>query len=69
MEWLSKATNWTRFSATAQLGVVHKGNMRNSFNLLSPYLPQESSVNSSHYTEGFSRVAHLLKVVLCLHWE
>lgn len=53
MEWLSKASNWTRFSATAQLGVIHKGNLKNSFNLLSPYLPQESgSVNASPYTEG-----------------
>jgi 26S proteasome regulatory subunit N2 len=26
MEWLSRATNWAKFSATAQLGVIHKVN-------------------------------------------
>jgi 26S proteasome regulatory subunit N2 len=24
LEWLSRATNWTKFSATAALGVIHK---------------------------------------------
>lgn len=24
MEWLSRATNWAKFSATAGLGVIHK---------------------------------------------
>ena len=53
MDWLARAGLWTKFSATAQLGVVHKGNLANSKNLLSPYLPQEAtSVSSSPYVEG-----------------
>lgn len=24
LEWLSRATNWSKFSATAALGVIHK---------------------------------------------
>lgn len=24
MEWLSRASNWSKFSATASLGVIHK---------------------------------------------
>jgi hypothetical protein len=31
LEWLSRATNWSKFSATAALGVIHKvsfGNIR-----------------------------------------
>lgn len=51
LEWLGKATNWAKFTATASLGVVHKGHMRESMNLLAPYLPQ-GGVSSSPYSEG-----------------
>lgn len=33
-EWLGKATNWAKFSATAVLGVIHKGNFEESSTLL-----------------------------------
>eukprot|EP00158_Paraphelidium_tribonemae_P008041 Partr_v1_DN28445_c2_g2_i1_m41566 putative 26S proteasome len=53
MDWLSKASLWAKFSATAQLGVVHMRNLANSRSLLSPYLPrEEASVTSSPYVEG-----------------
>ncbi|TMW67451.1 hypothetical protein Poli38472_011071 [Pythium oligandrum] len=51
LEWLGKATNWAKFTATASLGVVHKGHVRESMNLLAPYLPQ-GGVSPSPYSEG-----------------
>lgn len=51
LEWLGKATNWAKFTATASLGVVHKGHVRESMNLLAPYLPQ-GGVSTSPYSEG-----------------
>lgn len=53
MDWMAKASNWSKFSATAQLGVIHRGNIANSMKILSPYLPQQDgSVSSSVYSEG-----------------
>ena len=51
LDWLSKATNWAKFSATAALGVIHKGHLSKSAALLAPYLPQEG-VSGSAYSEG-----------------
>uniref|UniRef100_M4BF93 Uncharacterized protein n=1 Tax=Hyaloperonospora arabidopsidis (strain Emoy2) TaxID=559515 RepID=M4BF93_HYAAE len=51
LEWLGKATNWAKFTATASLGVVHKGHVRESMNLLAPYLPQ-GGITTSPYSEG-----------------
>jgi 26S proteasome regulatory subunit N2 len=51
LEWLGKATNWAKFTATASLGVVHKGHVRESMNLLAPYLSQ-GGVSASPYSEG-----------------
>ncbi|KAJ3041540.1 proteasome regulatory particle base subunit [Rhizophlyctis rosea] len=51
LEWLSRATNWTKFSATAALGVIHKGQIAQGMALLAPYLPQDG-VSSSAYSEG-----------------
>lgn len=51
LDWLGKATNWAKFTATASLGVVHKGHVRESMNLLAPYLPQ-GGMSSSPYSEG-----------------
>jgi len=55
LEWLQKATNWARFSATAGLGVIHKGHLKVGMSLLSPYLPQTPSVSA--YSEGGSLYA------------
>ncbi|KAI8897971.1 armadillo-type protein [Globomyces pollinis-pini] len=51
LEWLSRANNWSKFSATAALGVIHKGHLSQSTALLAPYLPQEG-VSGSAYSEG-----------------
>ncbi|KAJ3111018.1 proteasome regulatory particle base subunit [Phlyctochytrium bullatum] len=41
LEWLAKATNWTKFIATAALGVIHKGQISLGMALLGPYLPKD----------------------------
>ncbi|KAJ3383426.1 proteasome regulatory particle base subunit [Lobulomyces angularis] len=51
LEWLSRATHWTKFSATAALGVIHKGQIEKGKDLLSPYLPKDG-VSGSAYCEG-----------------
>jgi len=56
MEWIQKATNWTKFSVTATLGVIHKGQISQGLKLLGPYLPQDG-VTGSPYTEGGSLYA------------
>ncbi|KIJ45113.1 hypothetical protein M422DRAFT_29967 [Sphaerobolus stellatus SS14] len=58
LEWLGRASNWSKFSATAALGVIHKGNFDQSMTLLGPYLPgDDSSASSSSYSEGGSLYA------------
>ncbi|KAF9388786.1 proteasome regulatory particle base subunit [Podila verticillata] len=56
LEWLSRATNWSKFSATAALGVIHKGHLSQGLALLAPYLPQDG-VTASPYSEGGSLFA------------
>lgn len=43
LEWLAKSTNWAKFTATASLGVVHKGHESDALSLMSQYLPKDSS--------------------------
>lgn len=52
LDWVSKATNWSKFSAAASLGVIHKGNSAKAMDILNPYLPGPPSPNSSPYSEG-----------------
>ncbi|KAF9229179.1 26S proteasome regulatory complex non-ATPase subcomplex Rpn2/Psmd1 subunit [Gyrodon lividus] len=55
LEWLGTATNWAKFSATAALGVIHKGYFQEGMNILGPYLPQngvESQIQGAAYSEG-----------------
>lgn len=54
LEWLSKATNWTKFSATAALGVIHQGNLSQGRRILQPYLPGSQG---SCYSQGGSLYA------------
>ncbi|KAI9144268.1 armadillo-type protein [Paraphysoderma sedebokerense] len=51
LDWLSRANNWSKFSATAGLGVIHKGHITQSMSVLQPYLPQ-NGVSGSPYSEG-----------------
>ncbi|WPK24554.1 hypothetical protein PUMCH_001832 [Australozyma saopauloensis] len=54
LEWLNKACNWSKFSATAALGVIHKGNLSQGLSILKPYLPETTG---SPYTKGGSLFA------------
>ncbi|KAJ4841738.1 26S proteasome non-ATPase regulatory subunit 1 A, partial [Turnera subulata] len=52
LDWLSRATNWAKFSATAGLGVIHRGHLQQGRSLMAPYLPQGGSGAGSPYSEG-----------------
>ncbi|CAL1695273.1 unnamed protein product [Somion occarium] len=56
LEWLALASNWSKFTATAALGVIHKGHFQEGMNILGPYLPQpnggESGIPGAAYSEG-----------------
>ncbi|KNC76703.1 hypothetical protein SARC_10812, partial [Sphaeroforma arctica JP610] len=54
--WLGRATNWAKFTATASLGVIHRGHLKDSRNVLSRYLPKASGAGSP-YSEGGSLFA------------
>ena len=51
LEWLSRATNWGKFTATATLGVIHRGHVKQAMSLMAPYLPQ-AGMSASPYSEG-----------------
>jgi 26S proteasome regulatory subunit N2 len=57
LDWLGKAVNWSKFTATAALGVIHRGNITQGQKLLEPYLPRESSMSGSVYSQGGSLFA------------
>ncbi|KAM0786612.1 hypothetical protein ACM66B_002066 [Microbotryomycetes sp. NB124-2] len=57
LDWLSRASNWSKFSATAALGVIHKGNLAQGRAILEPYLPKADGPTSSFYSEGGSLYA------------
>ncbi|GAB7355811.1 hypothetical protein MBLNU459_g6484t1 [Dothideomycetes sp. NU459] len=59
LEWLGKAVNWSKFTATAALGVIHRGNLAQGHKLLEPYLPKRGSVpgSGSPYSQGGSLYA------------
>ena len=60
LEWLGKAVNWSKFTATAALGVIHRGNLGQGQKLLEPYLPKDqvSGTNTgSAYSQGGSLYA------------
>ncbi|KAK4999561.1 proteasome regulatory particle base subunit [Elasticomyces elasticus] len=57
LEWLGKAVNWSKFTATAALGVIHRGNLGQGQKLLEPYLPKENAVAGSAYSQGGSLYA------------
>ncbi|XP_027049051.1 26S proteasome non-ATPase regulatory subunit 1-like [Pocillopora damicornis] len=51
LEWLGRATNWAKFTATASLGVIHRGHEQDALKLMSTYLPKDGSGGSA-YQEG-----------------
>ncbi|GMQ09911.1 hypothetical protein CsSME_00053122 [Camellia sinensis var. sinensis] len=53
VDWLGRATNWAKFSATAGLGVIHRGHLQQGRSLMAPYLPQSGAGGGgSPYSEG-----------------
>ncbi|KAI9733050.1 MAG: proteasome regulatory particle base subunit [Cirrosporium novae-zelandiae] len=62
LEWLGKAVNWSKFTATAALGVIHRGNLSQGKKLLAPYLPKEQAQGlaggGSAYSQGGSLYAY-----------
>lgn len=61
LDWMKKASNWAKFSATASLGVIHASHTTEAMALLEPYLPpspEENPVNpAGGYAEGGSLYA------------
>jgi 26S proteasome regulatory subunit N2 len=57
LDWLGKAVNWSKFTATAALGVIHRGNITQGKKLLEPYLPKDTNVAGSPYSQGGSLYA------------
>ncbi|MCJ1353630.1 MAG: proteasome regulatory particle base subunit [Icmadophila ericetorum] len=60
LDWLGKAVNWSKFTATAALGVIHRGNLGQGQRLLEPYLPKDQIAGAntgSAYSQGGSLYA------------
>jgi len=61
LDWMKKASNWAKFSATASLGVIHASHTSESMALLEPYLPPSPEENpviaAGGYAEGGSLYA------------
>ncbi|XP_044266509.1 26S proteasome non-ATPase regulatory subunit 1 [Tribolium madens] len=51
LEWLARATNWAKLTATASLGVIHRGHEQEALTLMQSYLPKEVGP-SAGYSEG-----------------
>ncbi|XP_057301114.1 26S proteasome non-ATPase regulatory subunit 1-like [Hydractinia symbiolongicarpus] len=66
LEWLARATNWAKFTATASLGVIHKGHEKESLKLMGSYLPKDGGAGSA-YQEGGGLYA--LGLIHCNHGE
>lgn len=60
LDFLTKASNWSKFTTTAALGVIHKGNLAQGKAILEPYLPAangDRGAAGSVYSEGGSLYA------------
>ncbi len=47
-----KASNWSKFSVVAGLGVIHKGHTAEAMNVLAPYLPKDGSAGNPYEAGG-----------------
>ena len=53
LDWLAQANNWARFTATATLGVINKGHVSQSMQVLQSYLPSAPGASGvTPYQEG-----------------
>lgn len=57
IQWIRQATNWSRFSAIASVGVYHKGNVENAMRVLRPMLPNPAEPEQSPSVAGGSLYA------------
>ena len=58
LEWLGKAQNWAKFTATSSLGLIHWGHEGEALKVMSTYLPKDSSGSGGGaYAEGGSLYA------------
>ncbi|KAK2198375.1 bifunctional Kelch-type beta propeller/Calcineurin-like phosphoesterase domain [Babesia duncani] len=58
LQWFAKANNWAKFSATASIGLIHKGFINQYKKVLSAYLPTDGGSTGSHaFSEGGSLYA------------
>eukprot|EP00033_Pygsuia_biforma_P001837 GCRY01002055.1.p1 GENE.GCRY01002055.1~~GCRY01002055.1.p1 ORF type:complete len:1057 (+),score=319.93 GCRY01002055.1:95-3172(+) len=51
IEWFKKAKNWGKFSATASLGLIHRGHGVDSLTIMAPYL-NKSANGADKMAEG-----------------
>ncbi|XP_011503655.1 PREDICTED: 26S proteasome non-ATPase regulatory subunit 1 [Ceratosolen solmsi marchali] len=51
LEWLARATNWAKLTATASLGVIHRGHEQEALPLMQSYLPRDTGAGAG-YSEG-----------------
>lgn len=66
LDWLRKAANWARFTATAGQGVVHKGHLKEAMRVLEPYLPRVSPPQMVHACVRVHVCVHVC-VRSCVH--
>lgn len=52
LDWLARATNWAKFTATGSLGVIHRGHETEARSLMQSYLPRDGGAATSGYSEG-----------------
>ncbi|XP_011700319.1 PREDICTED: 26S proteasome non-ATPase regulatory subunit 1 [Wasmannia auropunctata] len=52
LDWLARATNWAKLTATASLGVIHRGHEQEALALMQSYLPRDSGAAGAGYSEG-----------------
>lgn len=55
LEWVGKCSHWSKFTTSASLGVIHKGNYAKAMEILTPYFPGGATPNA--YTNGGSLYA------------
>jgi len=67
MDWLGRAHNWSKFTATAALGVIHRGNLNNGQKLLSPYLPKDNPAAGAGSTYSMGGSLYALGLIYTNH--
>lgn len=56
-EWMTRATQWSKFSMVASLGVIHKGHLAQAKTVLSSFLPKDGASSDSPHGKAGSLYA------------